>query len=69
MGRDPLRVRVVEAGRAGVDEKVLIAWCREHIAHFKAPKSIVFRELPKTATGKIQKYKLRQEADALGSLS
>jgi len=52
-----------------VDEKALIAWCREHIAHFKAPKSIVFRELPKTATGKIQKYKLRQEADALGSLS
>ncbi len=39
------------------------------MAHFKAPKTIVFRELPKTATGKIQKYKLRQEADALGSLS
>ena len=52
-----------------VTAEQLIKYCREHMAHFKAPKTIVFRELPKTATGKIQKYKLRQEADALGSLS
>ena len=52
-----------------VSAEELIKYCRQHIAHFKAPKTVVFRELPKTATGKIQKYKLRQEADALGSLS
>lgn len=56
-----------DAPPVGVEE--LIRHCREHLAHFKAPKTIVFRELPKTATGKIQKFKLRQEADALGSLS
>jgi 3-(methylthio)propionyl---CoA ligase len=43
----------------------LIAWCRERLAHFKAPKSIVFGALPKTATGKIQKYVLREQARAL----
>ncbi|MGE3774208.1 MAG: acyl-CoA synthetase, partial [Gammaproteobacteria bacterium] len=56
-----------DAPQVGAED--LIKYCREHMAHFKAPKTIVFRELPKTATGKIQKYKLRQEADALGSLS
>ena len=52
-----------------VSAEELIKYCREHMAHFKAPKTVVFRELPKTATGKIQKYKLRTEADALGSLT
>jgi fatty-acyl-CoA synthase len=47
----------------------LIAYCREHLAHFKSPKTVIFLELPKTATGKIQKFKLRKEAEALGSLS
>ena len=47
---------------------VCAADCRQNIAHFKAPKTIVFRELPKTSTGKIQKFKLRIEADELGSL-
>ncbi|MCF6286052.1 MAG: AMP-binding protein, partial [Candidatus Hydrogenedentes bacterium] len=39
----------------------LIAFCRENIAHFKAPTSIEFGPLPKTSTGKIQKFKLRDE--------
>ena len=43
----------------------LIAWCREHLEHFKAPKTIVFGPLPKTSTGKIQKFKLRQQAKEL----
>jgi fatty-acyl-CoA synthase len=38
----------------------LIAFCREHIAHFKAPRYVTFGELPKTSTGKIQKYVLRE---------
>ncbi len=40
----------------------LIAFCKEHLAHFKAPKQVLLREeLARTATGKLQKYKLRQE--------
>ena len=39
----------------------LIAFCREQIAHFKAPTSIVFGPLPKTSTGKIQKFRLREK--------
>jgi len=42
-----------------VGAEELIKYCREHMAHFKAPKTIVFRELPKTATGKIQKHELK----------
>jgi fatty-acyl-CoA synthase len=37
----------------------VIAWTRERLAHFKCPKAVEFGELPKTATGKIQKFKLR----------
>jgi fatty-acyl-CoA synthase len=37
----------------------LIAFCRQHLARFKAPKTIAFGDLPKTSTGKIQKFALR----------
>ncbi len=40
-------------------EAELIAWCRERLAHFKVPRHVTFGPLPKTATGKIQKYELR----------
>jgi fatty-acyl-CoA synthase len=40
----------------------LIAWCRENLAAFKCPRHIVFAEIPKTSTGKIQKFKLRAMA-------
>ena len=39
----------------------IIAFCKEHMARFKAPKEIAFGELPKTATGKIQKFRLREK--------
>ena len=42
-----------------VTEAELIEHCREHLARFKAPKQVVFGELPKTSTGKIQKFVLR----------
>jgi fatty-acyl-CoA synthase len=47
---------------AAVDADTLIAHAREHLAHFKAPKTIVFGDLPKNATGKIQKFVLRERA-------
>jgi fatty-acyl-CoA synthase len=50
---------------AALDDRTLIAWCRDRIAHFKAPKTVVFGPLPKTATGKIQKFVLRDRAKTL----
>jgi 3-(methylthio)propionyl---CoA ligase len=49
--------------RATSDE--LIAWCRDNLARYKVPRHIVFAELPKTSTGKIQKFKLREMAKAM----
>jgi fatty-acyl-CoA synthase len=40
----------------------IIAWCRQHMAHFKAPRHVAFGPLPKTSTGKIQKFELRERA-------
>jgi fatty-acyl-CoA synthase len=40
----------------------LIEWTRQHLAHFKCPRHVVFCELPKTSTGKIRKYVLRERA-------
>ncbi len=52
--------------RAGVSlsEADIIAFCRERMAHFKCPTSVLFGELPKTSTGKIQKFKLREQVRA-----
>lgn len=50
---------------AEVTEKELIAHCRERLAGFKTPKHIVFADLPKTSTGKIQKFELRAVAKLL----
>ena len=47
---------------ADATEAEIIAFCREHLARFKAPKSVVFGPLPKTSTGKIQKFVLRDRA-------
>jgi fatty-acyl-CoA synthase len=46
-------------------EEELIRFCREHLAGFKTPKRVIFEELPKTSTGKIQKFQLRERARAL----
>ena len=49
-------------------EQQLIDYCRDNMAHYKCPKTVIFTSLPKTSTGKIQKFKLREQAKALGSL-
>ncbi|MDH3692575.1 MAG: AMP-binding protein, partial [Gammaproteobacteria bacterium] len=51
------------AGEVQADE--IIQWCRDNMAHFKVPKTVVFGPLPKTSTGKIQKFVLREQAQAL----
>ncbi|MCK5778888.1 MAG: acyl-CoA synthetase [Rhodospirillales bacterium] len=40
----------------------IIKFCRDNLAHYKCPKNVVFTDLPKTSTGKIQKFKLREQA-------
>lgn len=44
-----------------------IQWCRDRIAHFKVPKLVVFGPIPTTATGKVQKFALREVAKAIES--
>ena len=53
---------------AVADEQELIAFCRERMAHFKAPKKFVFGVLPKTSTGKIQKFVLREQAKSASAI-
>jgi len=47
----------------------IIAFCRERLPHYMAPRTVIFGELPKTSTGKVQKNVLREKANALGSTS
>ena len=56
-------VQLKPGAEASADE--IIAFCRGHLAHFKAPKSVVFGPLPTTATGKVQKFELRERARSL----
>ena len=46
----------------------IINFCRDQMAHFKIPKTVIFLELPKTSTGKVQKFRLREKTEAMGSL-
>ncbi|MBX6327788.1 MAG: acyl-CoA synthetase [Pseudolabrys sp.] len=56
-------VELRPGARASADE--LIQWCRQHLAAYKCPRYVVFAEIPKTSTGKIQKFKLREMAKAV----
>ena len=48
-----------------VTERDIIDFCSANMAHFKSPRTVVFGSLPKTSTGKVQKYRLREQAEAL----
>ncbi len=63
-GETPCAFIELKPGRTAAAEEI-IAYCRQHMAHYKAPRHIVFAELPKTSTGKIQKYILREKAQAI----
>ena len=54
---------------AVVTEQEMIAHCKLHLAGFKVPKRVVFKELPKTSTGKIQKFALREEAGSIAAIN
>jgi fatty-acyl-CoA synthase len=59
-------VTLKDGAKASEDD--IIRFCRDNMARFKVPKTVVFGPLPKTSTGKIQKFILRQRAKELGSL-
>jgi fatty-acyl-CoA synthase len=63
-GETPCAFVELKAGRT-VSEEELIDHCRARLARFKCPKSIIFGEVPKTSTGKIQKFLLREQAKTL----
>jgi fatty-acyl-CoA synthase len=52
---------VVRVPGSTLREEAVIAFARDRLAHFKCPKHVEFGDLPKTATGKIQKFKLREK--------
>ena len=64
-GETPCAFVTLKPNAAAVSAADIIGWCRDNLAHFKVPRTIVFGPLPKTSTGKIQKFVLRERARAL----
>jgi fatty-acyl-CoA synthase len=63
-GESPCAFVTLKPGEESAAEEI-IAFCRDNMAHYKAPRTIVFGPLPKTSTGKIQKFVLREQAREL----
>jgi len=63
-GETPCAFVTLRDGVAAEAEEI-IAFCRNNMAHFKVPKTVVFGPLPKTSTGKIQKFVLREQVKEL----
>ncbi|MCK0537973.1 acyl-CoA synthetase [Alcanivorax quisquiliarum] len=64
-GETPCAFITLKADQAHTTEAEIMQFCREHLAAFKVPKTVVFTTLPKTSTGKLQKFILRDWARAL----
>ena len=63
-GETPCAFIELKPGQSATADE-LVAWCKKNLAGYKVPRFIVFEELPKTNTGKIQKFKLRDRAKAV----
>jgi len=61
-GETPCAFLELKPGYDEITEAEIVQFCRQSMARFKVPKRVVFGELPKTATGKIQKFTLRERA-------
>jgi fatty-acyl-CoA synthase len=66
-GESPCAFVTLKPQAAPVSADDIVAWCRANLAHYKVPRTIVFGPLPKTSTGKIQKYELRERAEEIAS--
>jgi fatty-acyl-CoA synthase len=67
-GETPCAFLEIKAG-ATVTEADIITHCKQHLAGYKVPRAIVFGELPKTSTGKIQKFELRKLAGSATAIA
>ncbi len=63
-GETPCAFVTLKPGEEATEAEI-IAYCRDNLAHYKAPKTVIFTGLPKTSTGKVQKFKLRDRAAGL----
>jgi len=61
MGETPCAFVELKPGKTATVEE-LLDWCRQNLARYKVPRTIVFAEIPKTSTGKLQKFQLREKA-------
>jgi len=68
-GETPCAFVSLKSGYEGVTESEIIEHCRNYLAGYKVPKTVIFGPLPRTSTGKVQKYVLRERASGLGSLT
>jgi len=66
-GETPCAFVELKAG-AVVTAEEIVAHCKQHLAGFKVPRAVVFGEIPKTATGKIQKFELRRQAGSAAAI-
>jgi fatty-acyl-CoA synthase len=64
-GESPCAFVSLRPDAGAVSEQEIIDFCRDNMAHFKVPRRVVFGPLPKTSTGKIQKFELRERARQL----
>ncbi|MCB9943749.1 MAG: acyl-CoA synthetase [Geminicoccaceae bacterium] len=62
-GETPCAFVTLKADARKVEADDIIEWCRQHLARFKVPRHVVFGPLPKTSTGKVQKFTLREIAN------
>ncbi|MGE5441549.1 MAG: AMP-binding enzyme, partial [Bacteroidota bacterium] len=60
-GETPCAFLELRPGMQATEEEI-ITFCRAHLAHYKCPRTVVISEIPKTPTGKVQKFRLRQTA-------
>ena len=64
-GETPCAFVTLRSSDCGLSQDQVIDYCRDNLARFKVPKNVVFTDLPKTSTGKVQKFALRELAEAL----
>lgn len=64
-GETPCAFITLKAGQEHISAEDIMSFCRDNMASFKVPKTVVFTDLPKTSTGKIQKFALRETARTL----
>lgn len=68
-GETPCAFIELKPDAEALTEADVIAFCRDRLAHFKCPRRVIFGEVPRTATGKIQKYRLREQAGSRAAIT